>query len=75
MPAAVSPHEGVPLRSGDGSAVGALFARVNSDARAFWFLGPATYVEHAGEMPMAVTWRLHHPLPGDLFAAFAAALA
>lgn len=52
-----------------------LFARVNSDARGFWFLGPATYVGHAGEMPMAVTWRLHHPLPGDLFAAFAAAMA
>ncbi len=46
-----------------------------ADERAFWFLGPATYVSHQGEMPMAVTWRLAHPLPGDLFSAFAAAVA
>jgi len=26
-------------------------------------------------MPMAVTWRLRHPLSGDLFAGFAAAVA
>ncbi|MBK7827216.1 MAG: DUF3427 domain-containing protein [Nannocystis sp.] len=52
-----------------------LFARLRSDDRAFWFLGPATYVKHESEMPMAVTWRLHHPLPGDLFASFAAAVA
>ncbi len=24
---------------------------------------------------MAITWELHHPLPGDLYAAFAAAVA
>ena len=52
-----------------------LFARLRADDRAFWFLGPATYVRHEGEQPMAVTWRLEHPLPGDLFAAFAAAVA
>ncbi len=52
-----------------------LFARETSDDRSFWFLGPATYVSHRGEMPMAVTWRLTHPLPGDLFQAFAAAVA
>lgn len=52
-----------------------LFARLNSDERAFFFLGPATYVTHRGEMPMAITWRLHHSLPGDLFTAFAAAVA
>ena len=57
-----------------GSAV-MLFARLRTDDRAFWFLGPATYVRHEGELPMAVTWRLEHPLPGDLFAAFAAAVA
>ena len=49
-----------------------LFARLSADDRAFYFLGPATYVSHQGEFPMAVTWRLEHPLPGDLFAAFAA---
>ncbi len=52
-----------------------LFARGRSDDRAFYFLGPATYVKHESELPMAITWRLHHPLPGDLFAAFAAAVA
>ena len=52
-----------------------LFARLRTDDRAFWFLGPATYVSHESERPMAVTWRLEHPLPGDLFASFAAAVA
>lgn len=52
-----------------------LFARLRSDDRAFWFLGPADYVSHEGELPMSVTWQLHRPLPGDLFATFAAAVA
>ena len=52
-----------------------LFARGRSDERAFYFLGPATYVKHEADTPMAVTWRLAHALPGDLFAAFAAAVA
>lgn len=51
-----------------------LFARVRS-GEPFYFLGPATYVSHRGEMPMAITWKLKHPLPGDIFAAFAAAVA
>jgi len=50
-----------------------LFARLRQSDRAFWFLGPAEYVRHVGERPMAVTWRLRHPLPGDIFAEFAAA--
>ena len=58
----------------EGSSV-MLFARNRTDERAFYFLGPATYVKHEGELPMAVTWRLAHSLPGDLFAAFAAAVA
>ena len=52
-----------------------LFARLSADERAFVFLGPATYVSHVGELPMAITWRLQHPLPGDLFQQFAAAVA
>jgi superfamily II DNA or RNA helicase len=52
-----------------------LFARTRADDRAFWFLGPATYVQHEGERPMAVTWKLATPLSGDLYAAFAAAVA
>jgi hypothetical protein len=52
-----------------------LFARERTDERAFWFLGPATYVRHEGQEPMAITWRLQHALPGDLYASFAAAVA
>ncbi|GIU84924.1 MAG: helicase [Acidimicrobiales bacterium] len=52
-----------------------LFARRSVDERAFWFLGPAVYRGHVGERPMAVTWELEVPLPGDLYAEFAAAVA
>ena len=52
-----------------------MFARLNTEERAFHFLGPAKYVQHESERPMAVTWRLEQPLPGDLFQAFAAAVA
>ncbi len=52
-----------------------LFTRLRADDRAFWFLGPARYRGHVGEKPMAVTWELHTPLPGDLYQAFAAAVA
>ena len=52
-----------------------LFARLDQDERAFWFLGPARYVSHDGERPMSIRWRLEHELPGDLFAQFAAAVA
>ena len=33
----------------------------------FTFLGPATYVEHRGERPVAFTWRLPAPMPETLF--------
>lgn len=52
-----------------------LFARLRTTDRAFWFLGPATYRGHVGERPMAITWELHTPLPGDLYQAFGAAVA
>jgi hypothetical protein len=52
-----------------------LFARLHTDERAFYFLGPATYVGHRDERPMKITWRLAHPLPSDLFTTFAAAVA
>jgi hypothetical protein len=52
-----------------------LFARLRADDRAFWFIGRATYLHHEGERPMAVTWKLTVPLPGDLYAQFAAAVA
>ncbi|MFD9000564.1 DUF3427 domain-containing protein [Streptomyces sp. NPDC059582] len=30
-------------------------------------LGPATFVEHAGSKPMAITWQLEHALPADVW--------
>jgi superfamily II DNA or RNA helicase/HKD family nuclease len=33
----------------------------------FVFAGPATYVSHTGSRPMAITWRLDHPLPAELY--------
>jgi superfamily II DNA or RNA helicase/HKD family nuclease len=61
-------------QAADGTNV-VLFARLNTLDRALWCLGPATYVSHDGERPIAIKWRLHNPLPGDLFAEFAAAVA
>jgi hypothetical protein len=52
-----------------------LFARLEDDDRAFYFLGPAEYINHESEMPMAISWRLMSPLPGDLFQSLAAAVA
>jgi hypothetical protein len=51
-----------------------MFSRTTADERAFWFLGPASYVSHDGERPMAIRWQLNEPLSGDLFAQFAAAV-
>lgn len=31
------------------------------------FLGPARYVRHEGERPMAITWRLERPMPAQYF--------
>lgn len=52
-----------------------LFARLRADDRAFWCLGPATDVSHDGDRPIAITWRLEHKLPADLYTSFAAAAA
>ena len=52
-----------------------LFSRLRTEERAFWFLGSARYRGHDGEKPMAITWELDHPLSGDMFSAFAAAVA
>ena len=49
-----------------------LFARLQQQDRAFWFLGPAMFVRHTGERPMAIEWKLRVPMPGDLFARFKA---
>ena len=39
------------------------------------FLGPADYVSHEGEKPMAITWRLHRPMPAEVFQASSVAVA
>jgi hypothetical protein len=33
----------------------------------YLFLGPARYVEHTGDRPIAITWQLDHPMPTDFF--------
>ncbi len=43
--------------------------------RAYLFAGLVDYVSHKGERPIAITWRLREPLPGDVFAEFRAAVA
>ena len=35
----------------------------------YMFLGPATYVSHTGDRPIAITWKLEHPMPFDVFTA------
>jgi hypothetical protein len=38
-------------------------------------LGPADYVSHEGDRPMAITWRLHRPMPTEVYQASTVALA
>ena len=52
-----------------------LFGRLRSDDRAFWCLSTARYRSHEGDRPIAFVWELDHPLPADLYTAFAAAVA
>lgn len=52
-----------------------LFARESVEDASFWFIGRGVYRSHEGEAPMAITWQLQVPLPGDLYSAFAAAVA
>jgi superfamily II DNA or RNA helicase/HKD family nuclease len=33
----------------------------------YLFLGPATYVNHTGDRPIAITWKLRTPMPVDFF--------
>jgi superfamily II DNA or RNA helicase/HKD family nuclease len=41
----------------------------------YFCAGLASYVEHRGDRPVQITWRLHHRLPGDVFSAFRATVA
>ncbi|WP_345711216.1 DUF3427 domain-containing protein, partial [Kineococcus glutinatus] len=48
-----------------------LFARQHKEGdigpEPYLFLGPADHVSHQGERPIAITWRLHRPMPMDFF--------
>jgi len=33
----------------------------------YLFLGPATYVNHSGDRPIAITWKLRTEMPTDFF--------
>ncbi|MFJ5694765.1 DUF3427 domain-containing protein [Arthrobacter sp. NPDC093125] len=35
-------------------------------------LGQVKYVQHKGEKPIAITWKLHRPMPADVYASAAA---
>lgn len=35
-------------------------------------LGQVDYVQHTGEKPIAITWKLHRPMPADVYATAAA---
>lgn len=37
----------------------------------FAYLGPVQYVRHSGDRPVAIVWRLDHPMPAALFQEFA----
>jgi superfamily II DNA or RNA helicase/HKD family nuclease len=43
--------------------------------RPYVLLGPAEYVEHHGEQPIALTWRLRNRIPADLYEEFKVAAA
>ena len=62
----------------DGSSRVLLFvrhqARGEFGTAPYLFLGPASYVSHAGEKPIAITWRLAKPMPTD-FLTIASAVA
>lgn len=44
-------------------------------AAPYIFLGPADYVSHEGERPMAITWRLRRPMPAEVYLGARAAVA
>jgi superfamily II DNA or RNA helicase/HKD family nuclease len=47
-----------------------LFVRTDPD-EAFAYLGPVTYQRHAGDRPIAITWKLEHPMAAGLFERYA----
>ena len=47
-----------------------LFVRTDPEA-AFAFLGPVRYESHAGDRPIAVTWRVATPMAAALYETYA----
>lgn len=54
-----------------GTSTVLLFCRIEHkgeyDTAPYVFLGPTTYVSHVGERPIAITWKLRHPMPTEFF--------
>ena len=49
--------------------------RENDDSgltMAYTCLGQMDYMSHTGSKPIAITWRLHRPMPGDVYVAASA---
>jgi hypothetical protein len=44
-------------------------------ASPYVFLGPAEYVSHEGDRPMAINWRLRQPMPTEVYQASTVAVA
>ncbi len=59
-----------------GSSTVLLFARLQSRGEygtsPYLLLGPAQHVSHQGERPIAITWRLRHPVPAEFLVAASA---
>ncbi|SFT96481.1 protein of unknown function [Arthrobacter sp. ov118] len=63
-------------RESQGSKI-LLFTRYTSEDETgltvpYTCLGQMDYVQHKGEKPIAITWKLHRPMPADVFATAAA---
>ncbi len=56
----------------NGSSTVLLFCRIEHkgeyDTAPYVLLGPASYVSHVGERPIAITWELQHAMPSTFFA-------
>lgn len=63
-------------RASHGSTI-VIFTRDTSDDETgltvpYTCLGQVDYVQHVGEKPIAITWKLHRPMPADVYATAAA---
>jgi len=55
----------------NGSSTKLLFVRQKKSSEfgtsPYLFLGPADYLQHTSDRPIAITWRLSYPVPNDFF--------